>query len=543
MPTYEEQQAALRAQVPKGTAGAAELESQGFTDVGTQPIDTSQPSPATVQTGLSKVGTSAVGLQGEQIFDIFKGETKLEEPEFAKMGINVADIKEGTAPTGFQSKFAKGFQDANKALGDKAMDVSSTQGATLTSQYAPAKRNDLASTFIQQDEVIGGLVKAFQDFVSPKNQRTSLREEYSKILKDTGIEQLNLDLINMKAVIDGSEDDIRREITASGSGMATESQILALSAARNKSLIKNYNTLLETKNSKEKYLQTAIGLEQADRQSADQRFESMFNMGTKIFEMGQQMKKSATEAYDRITKAVGYDGLLQMTQNDPNAISAIERTLGFSSGGLQIAANQAQLARTQAEQKEKLEIQEKEEKVKAAPLERELKTEQITTEKAQRANIYSQIAERSQKTGDVKVKEEKAIKNQVGTANVVLGKVKEASDLVGIFSTGFAATISGFIGGTPAKNLKTKVDTIAANLSFDTLQAMRDASPTGGALGQVSEREIELLGATVASLDIAQSPAQLRKSLSDIKTHYTNWLGTIGYSVAPNGDIIPIKVK
>ena len=72
----------------------------------------------------------------------------------------------------------------------------------------------------------------------------------------------------MKNIIEGSEDDIRMEITKAG-GFATDSQVLALTNARNKQLIKNYNTLLDTRNSKEKYLQTAIGLEQQDRQAAD----------------------------------------------------------------------------------------------------------------------------------------------------------------------------------------------------------------------------------------------------------------------------------
>lgn len=55
----------------------------------------------------------------------------------------------------------------------------------------------------------------------------------------------------------GSEDDLRTEITKAG-GFATQSQILGLTNARNRQLIKNYNTLLDTRNAKEKYLQTAI---------------------------------------------------------------------------------------------------------------------------------------------------------------------------------------------------------------------------------------------------------------------------------------------
>ena len=38
---------------------------------------------------------------------------------------------------------------------------------------------------------------------------------------------------------------------------------------------------------------------------------------------------------------------------------------------------------------------------------------------------------------------------------------------------------------TDAKALSNKLRTIQANISFDKLQAMREASPTGGALSQV----------------------------------------------------------
>ena len=118
MPTYEEQQRLLRAQVPKGTAGAAELERQGFTDVG---VDTSQPSPATVQAqpftqkqpdGLTKVPTEGIGAGGEPIYDVFAGTEHISDPNDPRLkGVNIAGLPVGQAPAGFQSKFQKGFQE------------------------------------------------------------------------------------------------------------------------------------------------------------------------------------------------------------------------------------------------------------------------------------------------------------------------------------------------------------------------------------------------------------------------------------------------
>jgi hypothetical protein len=56
---------------------------------------------------------------------------------------------------------------------------------------------------------------------------------------------------------------------------------------------------------------------------------------------------------------------------------------------------------------------------------------------------------------------------------------------------------------------------------------MRDASPTGGALGQVAVQELVALQSTVASLDAAQSPKQLREALDKIERHYTKWRETV----------------
>jgi len=66
--------------------------------------------------------------------------------------------------------------------------------------------------------------------------------------------------------------------------------------------------------------------------------------------------------------------------------------------------------------------------------------------------------------------------------------------------TGWASLMSG-VPSTTARKLKGELDTIFGNLSFDRLQQMREESTTGGALGAIAVRELELLGSTLASLD------------------------------------------
>ncbi len=114
-------------------------------------------------------------------------------------------------------------------------------------------------------------------------------------------------------------------------------------------------------------------------------------------------------------------------------------------------------------------------------------------------------------------------------SKLVIGKVDEALNTIekefGV--TGFTGKVSAIVGGTDAFSLRKNLETIQANLGFDTLQRMRDASPTGGALGQVSERELDLLVSAVASLDIGQTKDRLVKNLGEVRTHYENWLKAV----------------
>ncbi len=108
-------------------------------------------------------------------------------------------------------------------------------------------------------------------------------------------------------------------------------------------------------------------------------------------------------------------------------------------------------------------------------------------------------------------------------AKLVTQKVDEALKETGFFSTGLTGEVLGMIPGTGAYDLDATLDTIKANLGFNELQAMRQASPTGGALGQVAVRELEMLQATIASLKKGQSQDKLRNGLEQVKTHYGNW--------------------
>lgn len=84
--------------------------------------------------------------------------------------------------------------------------------------------------------------------------------------------------------------------------------------------------------------------------------------------------------------------------------------------------------------------------------------------------------------------------------------------------TGFTGQLIRNVGGTSSYDLGKVVSTIQANIGFDKLQKMRDDSPTGSALGRVTNQEITMLTNVVASLDPNQSAEQFNQHLDIAKT-------------------------
>lgn len=115
---------------------------------------------------------------------------------------------------------------------------------------------------------------------------------------------------------------------------------------------------------------------------------------------------------------------------------------------------------------------------------------------------------------------QKSMSNALYKATEAVTLIEDIFGRVNNASAGFLGGMTAGKKGTPAYNLAQDVNTLQATIGFDALQAMRDASLTGGALGQVSERELALLTSTLRSLDTGQSPEQLRTNLKKVKEHY-----------------------
>jgi hypothetical protein len=96
-------------------------------------------------------------------------------------------------------------------------------------------------------------------------------------------------------------------------------------------------------------------------------------------------------------------------------------------------------------------------------------------------------------------------------------------------NTGMGA-MGSFLPFTSAGRLKATIDPIKANLAFDKLQEIRQNSPTGGAVGNVSDNDMKLLASVAGSLDPGQGEDRLDRTLRDVRKRYVDLLMTWGYS-------------
>lgn len=87
-------------------------------------------------------------------------------------------------------------------------------------------------------------------------------------------------------------------------------------------------------------------------------------------------------------------------------------------------------------------------------------------------------------------------------------------------ATGWTGNVAAHYPGSNAAKLRANLETIKANIAFDKLQAMRASSPTGGALGSVTDRDLALLTSTLGSVETAQGEGQLRYNLNRLWNVY-----------------------
>lgn len=101
--------------------------------------------------------------------------------------------------------------------------------------------------------------------------------------------------------------------------------------------------------------------------------------------------------------------------------------------------------------------------------------------------------------------------------NPAIDDIQLARDLVegsGLPTTGFIGSLLSNAPGTEAHSLANRIENIESAISLENLNQMRQNSPTGGALGNVSNSQMRLLSQAFGSLRQTQSGPELLYNLA-----------------------------
>lgn len=155
-----------------------------------------------------------------------------------------------------------------------------------------------------------------------------------------------------------------------------------------------------------------------------------------------------------------------------------------------------------------------------------LKTQQemlLSQDKNQRdADAAARAAEKAATDAAEKGAQKSAAQRSMQNKALLVGdQLKLATEQMSKAWSGHAGRLADWLSPTgDTAKLRRTLDTITSNIGFGELMRMKAESPTGGALGSVSERELSLLNATLGNLDALQSDEELYRVLNQVHSVY-----------------------
>ncbi len=218
-----------------------------------------------------------------------------------------------------------------------ASDTITTAVDNATPPVPQDNSNPAVDAAIQNNPNLVDEAQKIQDYLNPTATTDQLNNELTSLNADKAtLVGLNTQYMNIQNVMAGTESDIRTEIQAAG-GMGTNSQIMALTAARNKVLLQQSKTIQESIANQKSIIANDTSLYNADKAEAQKQYTDKSN-ALKIAEANQKnIDTAAKGTYSAILKGSGgsFAGLYATLQSDPSVVANAERVMGLQPGQLE----------------------------------------------------------------------------------------------------------------------------------------------------------------------------------------------------------------
>lgn len=188
--------------------------------------------------------------------------------------------------------------------------------------------------------IMNSLSQVLSNINNPALTAVSLQQEYNTLATQNNLPALQSEMLNMQNIMNGTTDDIRQEITKAG-GSATESQVQAMSSARNNVILKQYNAVATQYQAASTNVQNMMQYASQDQATQLQReqatasvSESMASIETQMLGMGVTMQQNAKQAAQYNVTQTGYSGLAASAAGNPQVLSYYEQLLNLAPGTL-----------------------------------------------------------------------------------------------------------------------------------------------------------------------------------------------------------------
>lgn len=431
----------------------------------------------------------------------------------AKANLNSGGLSGGAlaaAQTSLSSRYQQGLQAANASGVPAPADAGAARSGVQS--YLPPSPQDsgVVDDIFSNDPVIGQLMSGITQLLNPKNQTTSLMQDYKSLYKQSGLKDINEELIDAETVLDGTEDDIRNEIQTAG-GMGTESQVQAMTLARNKGLLKRYNQLVQMKTDATNNLNTMMQLNSQDKQMAQERvnqtISTMFNMAN----FRQTALQNTRQQQQWMVQTMGADGYYAAVSKDPRQLAMAEQILGAAPGGLQAMAAQAAKERA-------LDIQTKQAQINAS----NASAAASSANAAKTRYELDQLQNPTDSSGQSPADQVTFLKNTVASARALSGGAGQSG------VTRFLGNL--LVGDTQRNRLQSQVETLKSNML--TLAADPNIKKFFGP--QMSDNDVKAMQAAGTTLNVDNmSRADLESELDRLDSIFNKLNGATNYD--PSG--------
>jgi hypothetical protein len=282
---------------PTGTTAPATA-----TPVTTEPVTSPVTSaPKTVSPAIPpQTGTPPSGASQEDVAAYYQA-----NPLFLRLGESQSQYLARTQGTGTASStktdasdsgFISAKDQSSIADGMSGMtDEELNSGGSALDAFNSASGSSSTASGSLQDEIESEMKDIMTNYDTPP---VSLQTTYNNLLASSGLNADQQSLLNMSTIMNGTEDDIRAELTNNG-GFVTESQIEALTNERNKNLQKQYTTLQNGLQTKQAWIDDQMKYIQADQTEADTQFEKKYSLINNLQSTLEKLQATDATTYYR----------------------------------------------------------------------------------------------------------------------------------------------------------------------------------------------------------------------------------------------------